>query len=543
MPNDEKNEKLKYLKREEVRTMAKDLAKLHELAAQKERERIAKIKIAEEVEKEKVRQELASHEAETRKKLEEQASQREEAIKKAREERLKIGAEEVGPPEEVGPQKESQMEFKEQLKETQSKEEAARRQFLEKIETLAEQQPVRPTVPPIAPPALKQPASQTILPAKPTPQKQSIRKKILIRAILSLFIFSLLALLATFWYWYLAVRPERVLPPEEKEEEVVISPEELLAGMSLEEKVGQLFIIGIEPQDLTPALKSIFEELSPGGIILFSKNIANENQVKKLINDLQDLSSLPLFVAIDQEGGIISRIPFLNEQTSQVEINNEAQAFQVGLERGRELKALGFNLNLAPVLDQLNPDDFLYQRGFQRNAETIGKLGKAIVEGQKEAGILTAIKHFPGYTGVTFNPEEILARLPIVPEISQFKKAIEAKPEFVMTSNAIVTELNPVRRFMFSQPDIKFLRDSLPGNYLIITDDLSQNVLLQKFSLEDILTTPINAGVDILLFSDYRESPEKAIKAFLGAVKDNKISREIIDQTVLKIIKLKQKLR
>ena len=312
-----------------------------------------------------------------------------------------------------------------------------------------------------------------------------------------------------------------------------------------EEKFGQLFIVGFEEKTVTPALEEFFRKYKPGGVLLLSKNIENKEQLKNLISDLQDLSlketGLPLFIAVDQEGEPISRIEFLEEKTSQSEIKDTTAAFQIGQDRGKELQELGVNLNLAPVLDNMKSGDFYFNRTFQKSPELSGELAKSLVLGQKEAGILMAIKHFPGYVNIPFNPENRLAEINL-PEISQFKKAMEANPELVMVSNVIYKEIDPALPFAFSSKGIKFLKDNLGSEVLVLADDLSQNSLLEKFSLKEIVTLPIEAGVDVLIFSGHRLSVEQGLEAFLEAVKNKEVSEVKINTAASKIIQLKQKL-
>lgn len=194
------------------------------------------------------------------------------------------------------------------------------------------------------------------------------------------------------------------------------------------------------------------------------------------------------------------------------------------------------------MLDELNPGDFLYQRGFQKDVETSGELGKAIIEGQRAAGIFSALKHFPGYTGIDFNPEEKTARIPTTPVISQFQKTAEANPELIMAANVIVSEIDSQRRFFLSEKGINFLKESIRGDYLIMTDDLNQNVLM-GFSLKDLAATPINSGVDIILFTDSERKPKEAVLALLEAVQNQDVSEKRINDSVLKIIKLKSGLK
>lgn len=314
---------------------------------------------------------------------------------------------------------------------------------------------------------------------------------------------------------------------------------------TIEEKIGQLFIVGFEGKTITPQLEEFFKKYKPGGVLLLSKNIETKDQLKNLISGLQELSlretGLPLFVAVDQEGEPISRIGFLEEKTSQSEITTTTEAFQIGQNRGRELKELGINLNLAPVLDDMKSGDFYFNRAFQKPPEVAGELAKSLILGQKEARVLTAIKHFPGYVDVPFNPESQLATIAL-PEISQFKKAMEAGPELVMVSNVVYKEIDPSLPFAFSSQGIQFLKDNLGSEILIISDDLAQNSLLKNFSLKEIVAKPIQAGVDILIFSGWRTPVEQGLDIFLGTVKNKEISETRINEAVSKITQLKQKL-
>lgn len=322
----------------------------------------------------------------------------------------------------------------------------------------------------------------------------------------------------------------------------------LLNKLSLEEKIGQLFIIGFEGKEVTPELTDLLKTIYPGGLILFSRNIQNENQLQKLIIDLQNISleenNIPLFIAIDQEGGSIRRIKWIDDNISQAEIKNGNQAYQTGFQRGKELKNIGINLNLAPVLDLAEENDFLYNRSFKNNPETTGELGKNLVSGQKAAGIFSAIKHFPGYSGIRFNPETI--KIPVlskIPEISQFKKTMEANPELIMTANVIYSEIDNNLPLSLSDNGIKYLKEKVRGNYLIISDDLASNVLKEKFSLENSVISAKKAGVDILLIGGWKNNNQDQLSAFnsiLQAVKNKVIDEKIIDDSVLKIIKLKQ---
>ena len=315
---------------------------------------------------------------------------------------------------------------------------------------------------------------------------------------------------------------------------------------SLEQDLGQLFIVGFEGKTITPQLESFFKKYRPGGVLLLSKNIESEQQLKNLITGLQNLSQretgLPLFITVDQEGGPVSRIEFLEEKTAQSAINSTDDAYRIGLKRGQELKELGVNINLAPLLDYMGSGDFYFNRCFQKSPLLSGSLAQSLILGQKEAGILTTVKHFPGYVNIAFNPESKLATIS-TPEISQFKQAMEAEPELIMISNAIYTDIDPALPLTFSDKGIEYLKNNLGSEALVVSDDLSQTSLLNRFSLKEIMTKPIEAGVDILIFSGWVTPVDQALDSFLEAVSNKEISETKIEQAIVRIIKLKQTLQ
>ena len=319
--------------------------------------------------------------------------------------------------------------------------------------------------------------------------------------------------------------------------------EKIKSGESVLE-IGQLLIVGFEGKTITAELKEIFRKYHPGGVLLLSKNIDNETQLKELTEGLQALSlketGLPLLIAADQEGGVISRIGFAETKTPQSEIDDSDEAYEVGLIRGQEMKGLGINLVLAPVLDTTKEGDFLYERSFKKPAMETGKLAKSLILGQNTAGILTALKHFPGYGDIAFNPEEKLAEKETVPEISQFKIAMAANPDFVMTSNVIYKNIDSSLPFTFSTEGIEFLKNNLGSDVLIISDDLAQDYLLEKFSLDELFQKSISAGVDLLIFSGWEADVKEALEVFFTSFQSGNFSKEKIEEAVSRIINFKQ---
>jgi len=319
--------------------------------------------------------------------------------------------------------------------------------------------------------------------------------------------------------------------------------EKIKSGESVLE-IGQMLIVGFEGKTITAELEEIFRKYHPGGVLLLSKNIDNETQLKELTEGLQALSlketGLPLLIAADQEGGVISRIGFAETKTPQSEIDDSDEAYEVGLIRGQEMKGLGINLVLAPVLDTTKEGDFLYERSFKKPATEAGELAKSLILGQNTAGILTALKHFPGYGDIAFNPEEKLVEKETVPEISQFKIAMAANPDFVMTSNVIYKNIDSSLPFTFSTEGIEFLKNNLGSDVLIISDDLAQDYLLEKFSLEELFQKSISAGVDLLIFSGWEADVKEALEVFFTSFQSGNFSKEKIEEAVSRIINFKQ---
>jgi len=302
-----------------------------------------------------------------------------------------------------------------------------------------------------------------------------------------------------------------------------------------------MFMIGFEGKEMTSELEALIKELHPGGILLLSRNIENKKQLTELISSLQEIAEedtgLPLFIAVDQEGGPVSRIDWV-ENTPQSEINTKEKSYLIGRQRGEQLKELGVNLNLSPLLDISYPGDFIFERSFKTNADLIKELGSGLIKGQKETGIMIAIKHFPGYGGISFNPEERLAFVEGLPGFVHFQEIAKAGTDMIMVSNVVYEVLNKKLPFSFLTAGIDLLDKN---SYLVISDDLSQNSLLNNFSLREIVSLPVKAGIDILIFSGWRSPVKAGVLELKKAVEEKEIKEEIINRAVFRIIKLKQK--
>lgn len=323
-----------------------------------------------------------------------------------------------------------------------------------------------------------------------------------------------------------------------------------LDTLTLEQKVGQLFLVGFEGTEVTPEIEQLFREVHPGGVVLFSRNIVDKSQLKRLISDLHELSraasGLPLLVAVDQEGGKVSRLGWLEDGIPQAQVTDPEQAYRLALARARGLAEVGINLNLAPVLDLGVRGDFLtrYQRTFSGSREEVGELGKSAISGQREGGVFSCAKHFPGYGGIDYDPEnERLAVVPSLPPYAQFQAAAAAQPELVMTANVVYREVDPDLPFTLSPAGIAFLREKVAGDYLVVSDDLASKVLKETYGLGKTVVRACKAGVQVLLISGYEKGDvETAYTALLEAARSGEITEGELDARLAGILRLKQKL-
>src|SRR3989338_1429258 len=304
--------------------------------------------------------------------------------------------------------------------------------------------------------------------------------------------------------------------------------EEREPAVSWKKHFGQLFLIGFEGKVVTPELASLMAEIRPAGILLLQRNIENKEQVKKLSQDLQELSlrntGFPLFVAVDQEGGPVSRIPFA-EDTSQSQLQDFFHAFLVGSERGEDLKEIGVNMNLAPVLDSNNKEDFVFERTFQTTKDASLKLAEGLVQGHQLQGVISVPKHFPGYDGIVFNPEE-----DVIPVVSSFPSTTifenlfqELALPFVLLSHVQYQDFDQENVFPFSRKGIQLAKERLGENVLVMSDDILSQAFLKKFSYEEIGRKALGAGVNIMIAAGYPDAKvvDEFYQAFFKDVEEN----------------------
>jgi len=326
-----------------------------------------------------------------------------------------------------------------------------------------------------------------------------------------------------------------------------------VASMSIEEKVGQLFMVSFSGTTLADAEAAWLESHAIGGVILMGGNVTGREQSRALIADIHRRVSMalpaPLLVATDQEGGGVSRFTFFNpeEQHAQNEIKTATEAFALGKLRGALLSGLGVDINFSPVVDiAQTPDDFMVARAFSGDAETVGKLGAALIRGYQESGVLPTAKHFPGHGGTLVDSHR---NLPVVhrderawnEHLAPFRTAIVAGVPLIMTAHLLVPEMDATYPASIS-PAITtgVLRDGLGFDGVIITDDLAMGAITDAYTLTEAAVLALDAGADILLILSDHASVDRAITTVTEAVESGKISEERINESIKRILLLKE---
>ena len=335
-----------------------------------------------------------------------------------------------------------------------------------------------------------------------------------------------------------------------------LSPEQkvdkLVANMSDADKVGQLMMIGIHGKSLNDDAKFMLNEYRVGGIILFDRNMESKDQVKTLIADINKAGKsaglTPLFLGIDQEGGAVARMDDkLIKVPPAEEVGKEPveQAAALAKEVGTELKELGFNINFAPVADL----GLTYGRSYSTNPDEVVRYASAVGKSYDEAGLWYSYKHFPGIGKTDVDLHADTSIVPVSKEtlLSEDTKVFvdlikQSKPNTytIMVSHAMYPQIDPDHPSSLSKAIITdWLRKDMGYNGVVVTDDMDMGALAKHYTFGDIAVQSILAGSDILLVCHEYEHMQEAYNGLIKAVKDGRISKERLDESVKRILLMK----
>lgn len=331
-----------------------------------------------------------------------------------------------------------------------------------------------------------------------------------------------------------------------------------MKDLSLEEMVGQMIVAGFDGTEASQQIKQLITDYHLGGIILFSRNIIDIDQTSMLIAQLQKFSILPLLMAIDQEGGAVVRITegisLFPGNMALGSTRSEEYAYQSGLICGHELKGLGFNLNLAPVMDvNSNPNNpGIGVRSFGDDPNMVGRLGAAMIRGLQQAGIGACAKHFPGKGAANLDAHLKMPSIPGLPsEFKAFKTAVEAGVKVIMTSHASYPDLSTDQLpATFSRQILThLLRHKLGFDGLVITDDLEMGAITNETGQRPVdnpstigqaAKRAVLAGADLVLICHRIDRQQAAFKYILEGVKRGEIEEARIRQSLKRILSFKK---
>lgn len=323
--------------------------------------------------------------------------------------------------------------------------------------------------------------------------------------------------------------------------------QELLENMTLEEKVAQVFLFRCPSEDALAAVQTY----QPGGFMLFAKDFDGKTaeQIRTELESYQQASKIPMFLAVDEEGGTVVRVS-RNANLAPKPFQSPQQVFQSGgmqaivddtVQKTQLLQSLGLNVNLAPVADvSTNPADFMYARTFGQGAAETADYVKNSVATYNQQRMACALKHFPGYgnnvdthTGIAVDhrPYETFMESDFLP----FAAGIEEGAPMVLVSHNIVNCMDSEHPASLSPEVHRVLREDLGFTGLILTDDLSMEAIPAYTGGENPCAAAINAGNDLLLSSDLQAD----YNALLAAVQDGTVTEERLDESVLRILAMK----
>ena len=320
---------------------------------------------------------------------------------------------------------------------------------------------------------------------------------------------------------------------------------EVMEKMTLEEKVGQLFLVRYDVWSAKEQIKNYY----PGGYVLFAKDFEDHTKatIKNELDNNQKLSKIPLTFAVDEEGGYVTRVSRFSQFRSEKFQSNQYYYNLGGYEKLKEIEeekaklllSLGLNMNLAPVADiSTNVNDFIHIRTFGKDAKETSTFISNMVGYAKDSGISSCLKHFPGYgnnvdthTGSAYDKRsyETFTNSDYLPFISGIKAGVPS----IMVSHNVMESVDSTYPASLSKKVITGeLRDKLNFSGIVITDDLAMDAVKSYVIEGSAAVLAINAGNDMIITSDF----ETMYKEVLNAVNSGIIEQETINNAVRRII-------
>ncbi len=315
-----------------------------------------------------------------------------------------------------------------------------------------------------------------------------------------------------------------------------------MSSVDVRYSAAQLLTVGFFEQHLSDSLKQLIDE-GVSGVVLFARNIDTPAQVAELIQDIKRYAGRPIYVGLDQEGGLVqrlrqgfSRVPPMRALGS---IGDVDLARRLGHHIGRELRAVGIDVNYAPILDvDTNPNNpIIGNRSFSRDARLVGELGVALGQGLESAGVASCGKHFPGHGDTEQDSHQELPRLSHAMarldevELVPFRSWVAAGLASVMTAHVIFEPLDAEYPATMSRPVLHgILREQMGYEGLIITDDIEMKAIADHYGYDEAALRGVDAGVDNFLCCHTAEVAHQIINTIALGVQSGRVKRERLEE-------------
>lgn len=330
--------------------------------------------------------------------------------------------------------------------------------------------------------------------------------------------------------------------------------------LTVEEKIGQLFFIGVPGPDFDEPTKTLIEEIKPGGVCLFARNIKEARQTRTLLDEIRSASAIAPLLSLDQEGGRVDRLRrLLAPMPAAGQLRTADDARELGDIVGEAISLLGFNMNFAPVVDVMEGAraglvNGLQTRGFGKSKVEVVAMAAAFMGGLEKFGILGCLKHFPGLAAAQVDSHE---ELPIVPvaggdfhavDLHPYRELLGREGISVMVAhatypNADLQETHTDGKLLPSSLDHRIvtslLRDELNFKGVAITDDMEMGAVMRNYGIGDASKLAICAGEDMIAICASPAAIRESHKAVSKAIATGEISDSRLNEAVGRIGKLK----
>jgi beta-N-acetylhexosaminidase len=327
-----------------------------------------------------------------------------------------------------------------------------------------------------------------------------------------------------------------------------------LASMSVEDMVGQMFVVGVGGTEPDYYIEKMVRERNIGGVILFGYNMKNEEQTASLVDQLQELSmrtdpAVPLFVAVDQEGGDIASAPWVAPEPAAAAVGRRKdpdEARRIAARMGRQLLRAGINTDFAPVVDT-GFGAAIGNRSYGDDPELVARMGAAAVEGFEQAGVISAAKHFPNH-GPAISDSHV--SLPVIRHDEQtlrsydlppFQAAVDAGVPMMMVGHLVYPAIDPHNPASLSREAISMVRRDLGFDGVVVTDDLAMAGAKGGGTPSEAAVEAVKAGADLLVVSSPPQQQADAYDAVVAAVESGEIPRSRIEKSVERLLTVKER--